>query len=97
MTPTDHLVTQLSLEHIKIVKPPDGLPSIGDFITTVISFIHNGSRLHREPLDISHKGSLDNGGQFKLKKGFTRLTLGSLFQTLTQPEDCSITALVHRE
>ena len=67
-----HLRTSVPLDAIRLSVPPDGLPCITDYIATTISFIFNGSRLHREPLDLDVRGGQD---QFSIKKGFTRLTL----------------------
>ena len=71
------LIAYLPLSAIDLKEPQDGLPCIGDFITTTISYIFNGSRLHREPLDVYLMPSNDGSAppRFGLKKGFTRLKL----------------------
>ena len=75
--PDDHMVTTVPLDCIKLVKPDDGLPSAQDFLTTTISFLFNGSRLHREPIDLNViKGEVNR--PFAVKKGFTRLLLSGI-------------------
>ena len=75
-----HMVATVPITYIKVVCPPDGLPSVDDWMTTVISFLFTGSRLHREPLDLF---ILDMGNPrpelpfLGVKKGFTRLMLGT--------------------
>lgn len=70
-----HLIAYLPLSAIHLAAPPDGYPCIGDFVTTTVSYIFSGCRLHREPLDVVHASS-DGSTTFTLKKGFTRLKLG---------------------
>lgn len=70
--------TQVPLEAIVIAKPDDGLPCIADFQTTCLSFIFNGSRLYREPIDLYVIPSHDSEPpKLGVKKGFTRLQLDS--------------------
>ena len=75
-----HMVATVPISCIKVVCPPDGLPSVDDWMTTAISFLFTGSRLHREPLDLF---VLDLGNPnpelpfLGVKKGFTRLMLGT--------------------
>ncbi|CAK9046137.1 unnamed protein product [Durusdinium trenchii] len=47
------MVSNLPLSSLTLKPPPDGLPCIGDFTTTCISYLFSGSRLHREPLDVN--------------------------------------------
>lgn len=75
------LSTCVPLSSIKVEKPDD-MPCIEDWLTTTISFLFNGSRLHREPLDLNvDQSSLSMNGEtcpfLKVKKGFTRLHPGS--------------------
>ena len=65
------LIAYVPLSAIKLETPPDGFPSIQDFVTTTISFIFNGSRLYREPIDLTIDAAKDD--KFSIKKGFTRL------------------------
>ena len=78
-----HLMAMVPLSAIKVAKPPDGNPSTEDWITTTISFLFQGSRLHREPLDlyaldpenVKKEGTLPDEPFLGVKKGFTRLML----------------------
>ena len=76
----DHVVTSVPLSAILLRAPPDGLPSIEDWLTTCVSFLFQGSRLHREPLDLymlqPGKTPDDSAPYVGVKKGFTRLILG---------------------
>ena len=69
------MVSNLPLSSLTLKPPPDGLPCIGDFTTTCISYLFSGSRLHREPLDVNFSEAEDGTKTFHLKKGFTRLRL----------------------
>lgn len=76
---------RVPLNAIRIHTPDDGLPVIEDFLTTVISFIFSGSRLDREPLDLTFVSSRGEDTEpmddspynpsLSVKKGFTRLPL----------------------
>lgn len=69
---------KVPVSSIKIQLPPDGLPSITDWLTTAGSFIFSGSRLYREPLDLNLPTINDFKPDvpcFEIKKGFARLML----------------------
>lgn len=74
-----HMVANIPLSALCIQKPDD-MPCIDDWITTCISFLFNGSRLHREPLDLNIPGVVPSSPPAEpflhVKKGFTRLLLG---------------------
>lgn len=77
LSSTSHLSAQIPISRIKIKKPDDGLPCVADWVTCCISYIFNGSRLHREPIDLNlteipHDPKV---AMFDIKKGFTRLIL----------------------
>ena len=76
-----NFVTKVPLDAIVISTPDDGLPAIEDWITVVVSFVFQGSRLHREPLDLNiDETTQPSDGAYapmlSVKKGFTRLCLG---------------------
>ena len=72
-----HLTTSVASSSINI-KKPDGLPCVADWVTCCISYIFNGSRLRREPLDlnVAKKDNDADPVKYDIKKGFTRLTPG---------------------
>lgn len=77
-----HMVALVPISSIKVVCPPDGLPSVDDWLTTCISFLFSGSRLHREPLDLYVLNPSDPTQaepHLGVKKGFTRLKLDTKF------------------
>ena len=75
-----HMVANVPITCIRVVCPPDGLPSVDDWMTTVISFLFTGSRLHREPLDLFILDMTKPNPEppfLGVKKGFTRLMLAT--------------------
>ncbi|CAK9039774.1 unnamed protein product [Durusdinium trenchii] len=88
---------RVPLNAIRIHTPDDGLPVIEDFLTTVISFIFSGSRLDREPLDLTFVSSRGEDTEpmddspynpsLSVKKGFTRLTAGLFLVLLASDLD----------
>lgn len=77
----EHMTTAVPLSSIYIARPDD-MPCIEDWTTCAVSYLFNGCRLHREPLDLNYNKSLalTDGDhavkeQFTVKKGFTRLPL----------------------
>lgn len=76
-SPGQHLSCAVPLTDIMVGLPTDGLPCINDWLTTVLSFLFSGSRLHREPLDVYVLSDPDDGDgpRLGIKKGFTRLKL----------------------
>lgn len=79
----EHMVAMCPLLAIELKAPPDGLPSINDWVTTATSFLFGGCRLHREPIDLFVKldkfqpgHTTDQQFYLGIKKGFTRMKLG---------------------
>ena len=73
--------TTVPLSSIIVQRPDDGLPCVADWLTCCISFMFSGSRLHREPLDLNSKSDACDptlGPFLQIKKGFTRLMLGTI-------------------
>ncbi|CAK9003618.1 unnamed protein product [Durusdinium trenchii] len=91
---------RVPLNAIRIHTPDDGLPVIEDFLTTVICFIFSGSRLDREPLDLTFVSSRGEDTEpmddspynpsLSVKKGFTRLTAGLFLVLLASDLDPDI-------
>ncbi|CAK9075622.1 unnamed protein product, partial [Durusdinium trenchii] len=75
------------LTSIVLQRPDDGLPCIGDWLTTAISFMFSGSRLGREPLDLNAHVMKSDGAFLFIKKGFTRLTAPLLFLLIASDID----------
>ncbi|CAK9079982.1 Uncharacterized protein SCF082_LOCUS38149 [Durusdinium trenchii] len=59
------MVSNLPLSSLTLKPPPDGLPCIGDFTTTCISYLFSGSRLHREPLDVNFSEVMKLAARFE--------------------------------
>ncbi|CAK9065270.1 Uncharacterized protein SCF082_LOCUS33439, partial [Durusdinium trenchii] len=76
LTPGQYLTCSVHIKDIKICLPPDGLPCVNDWITTVLSFLFSGSRLRREPIDlyVLKPEAADGQPRLGIKKGFTRLS-----------------------
>ena len=72
------LSAALPIHVFNIKVPDDGLPSVSDWLTCCISFIFNGSRLAREPIDVNLSLKVEGNRKFDIKKGFTRVILGSV-------------------
>ena len=89
-----HISASIPLGCIRLVRPADGLPSVDDWLTTCISFLFTGSRLHREPLDmflLDPTNATPGETQFLgVKKGFTRLKLGRTCQMILDLLDVSM-------
>lgn len=72
------MTANVPLNLIHIGKPAD-MPCVEDWVTCCISYLFNGSRLYREPLDLNMNSiptSDPDEPVLHVKKGFTRLTLG---------------------
>ena len=67
----------IPLHALKLQRPDDGMPCVGDWLTCCISFMFSGSRLAREPIDCNAKVLSSTDAFLTVKKGFTRLMLGS--------------------
>ena len=63
------------IDQFRVQTPPDGLPSVNDWLTTIISFIFSGNKLDREPIDVCPLPRQEGEEQkYMIKKGFTRFS-----------------------
>ncbi|CAK9111498.1 Uncharacterized protein SCF082_LOCUS51755 [Durusdinium trenchii] len=75
----EHMTTAVPLSSIYIARPDD-MPCIEDWTTCAVSYLFNGCRLHREPLDLNYNKSLAlTDGDHAVKEQAIHLRTAGLF------------------